>query len=220
MRQLWRAPELLFVVAEAKSAQLQHELEALRQQLQANKNSEAADKAMQDRLDQLHLTHTQELESVKADLEQQRGSHAQHLESVGSELAEMSSQHAAASTQLLEVQQQHDAAVSEAQEASKMAAAALAETQGEVQRLQASQEELTQQLSSTQMQLVESRQELGSAQSEVKRSGDERQHLVESVDRLQTVAATVQAAQQDLVSQPGYTNQTCIMSASLRALHA
>lgn len=170
---------------------------------------------MQDRLDQLQLTHTQELESVKAELEQQRGSHAQHLESVTSELAEMSSQHAAAATQLLEVQQQHDVAVSEAQEASHMAAAALAETQDKIQRLQASQEELTQQLSMTRTQLVESRQELDAARGEVKRSGDERQHLVESVDRLQAVAATVQAAKQDLVSQQGYNNQTLHMSASL-----
>ena len=220
MRQLWRAPELLFVVAEAKSAQLQHELEALRQQLQANKDSEAADKAMQDRLDQLHLTHTQELESVKAELERRQESHAQHLESVRYELAEVSSLHAAVSTQLLEVQQQREVAVSEAQEASKTAAAALAETHGEVQRLQASQEELTQQLSTTQTQQVESQQELDAAQSEVKRSGDERQHLVESVDRLQAVAATVQAAKQDLVSQQGCSNQPCIMSTSLRAHHA
>ncbi len=199
---------------------MQHELETLRQRLQANKNSEAADQVVQDRIHQLQLTHTQELELVKAELEQQRGSHAQHLESVRSELAEVSSQHAAASTQLRAVQQQHDVAVSEAQEASVIAAAALAETQGKVQRLQASQEELTQQLSMTQTQLVETRQELGSAHSEVKRSGDERQHLAESVDRLQAVAATVQAAQQDLVSQQGYKNQTCKMSAPLRGLHA
>ncbi|DBB01920.1 hypothetical protein WJX77_010809 [Trebouxia sp. C0004] len=185
--------------AEAQSAQLQRELEALRQQLQANKTSEAADQAMQDRLDQLQLTHTQELESVKAELDQQQGSHAEHLESVRSELAEMSSR-AAAFTQLLEVQQQRDVAVSEAQESSKTAATALAETQEEVQRLQAAQEELIQQLSTTQTQLVESRQELDSAQGEVKRSGDERQHLVESVDRLQAVAATVQAAKQDLAA--------------------
>lgn len=199
---------------------MQHELETLRQQLQANKNSKATDQAMQDRLHQLQLTHTQELEAVKAELEQQRGSHSQHLESVRSELAEMSSQHAAASTQLHEVQQQRDVAVSEAQEASNMAAAVLVESQDMVQRLQSSQEELTQQLSTNQTQLVESRQELDAAQSEVKRSGGERQHLVESVDRLQAVAATVQAAQQDLVSQQGYSNQTCIMSAILRALCA
>ena len=192
---------ILFVVAEAKTAHLQHELEALRQQLQANKNSQAADQAMQVRFDQLQLTHTQELELVKAELEQQKGSRSQHLKAVRSELAELSSQHAAASTQLLEVQQQRDVAASEAQEASKTAAAALAQTQGKIQRLQASQEELIQQLSATRTQLVESRQDLDAAQSEVKRSGDERQHLVESVDRLQAVAATVQAAQQDLVSQ-------------------
>ena len=192
---------ILFVVAEAKAAHLQHELEALRQQLQANKNSQAAEQAMQVRFDQLQLTRTQELELVKAELEQQQGSRSQHLKAVRSELAELSSQHAAASTQLLEVQQQRDVAASEAQEASKTAAAALAQTQGEIQRLQASQEELIQQLSATRTQLVESRQDLDAAQSEVKRSGDERQHLVESVDRLQAVAATVQAAQQDLVSQ-------------------
>lgn len=192
--------------AEAKSAHLQHKLESLRQRLQANKESEAADQAMQSRLEQLQLTHTQELSSANADLERLQLTHTQSVDSMRSELGEVSSQHAAASTQLQELQQERDVAVSEAQEASK-SAIRLGEAEEEVKRLQTSQAELTQQLSSAHTQLAEVQQQLESAQGDMTRSGGERQQLSAAVERLEADIASAQAAKQDLVSGLTYQHQ-------------
>lgn len=201
--------------AEAEVEQLRQELESVRQQLQASRQSAAQEQADQTRLQHLHQTHAQELNSAHAEFERLWLSHVQELSLVKSELAEMRSQHNAQGAKLLELQQQHAEVPAQAQQASELATR-LAEVQTEAAGLQATQKELTQQLATAQTRCEEIQQQLAAAQSKAERSAAAEQQASAELQRLQTEQAHAQHAKHELVSTPYLLHLADVLTNSLR----
>lgn len=185
--------------AGAAAEQLRQELESVKQQLQAAKESAAQDQAEQGHLQDLQQTRAQELNSAHAELERLRLCHIQELSSVKSELAEMGSQHVAQGAKLHELQQQHAEVQTQAQQASELAAR-LAEVQAEAAGLHATHRELTQQLATAQTRCEETQQQLASTQSMADKSRVAEQQASAELHRLQTEQAHAQHAKHELVS--------------------